>query len=138
MCYLWMKTINTSVSLLRMENSHLVIKGNVFYVLFNNWKYCANNRGILFTDLVTMEDRMPVILLFSLDTTSSFPSGSWRGIRLHRPSSFSTCCLLLHTRSTVDSTLSKKRVRNQFTTLNPTSNKLKQIQSWKSYNMNCF
>lgn len=57
--------------------------------------------------LVTMEDRMLVILLLRVDTASSFPSGSCSGMRLHSPSSFNTCCLLLHTRSTVDSTLNQ-------------------------------
>lgn len=77
-------------------------------IFFNFLQYiCAQKLNLYNLYLVTMEDRMLVILLLRVDTASSFPSGSCSGMRLHSPSSFNTCCLLLHTRSTVDSTLNQ-------------------------------
>lgn len=76
--------------------------------IFNFLQYiCTQKLSLYNLYLVTMEDRMLVILLLRVDTASSFPSGSCSGMRLHSPSSFNTCCLLLHTRSTVDSTLNQ-------------------------------
>lgn len=77
-------------------------------IFFNFLQYiCTQKLSLYIPYLVTMEDRMLVILLLRVDTASSFPSGSCSGMRLHSPSSFNTCCLLLHTRSTVDSTLNQ-------------------------------